>query len=138
MSITTIMSLEVQEMAIMDELQAVAKEAIQAAEIVNRAYSNAFGICQKRVHVYHTEAFGEYYGDAELSNEGVWYYHDNWWGGRNWQVECTAEGIYKCYRAYLLRDQKMDASIPRDELRLAEVAGHFRDFVKELKEKKGK
>ena len=132
----SILKHSVYEMAIMDELQAVAKEAIQAAEIIYKAYSSGFGICQKRIHVYHTEAFGEYEGDAELSNEGIWYYHDNWVGGRNWQVECTAEGIYKCYRAELMRAKDMKSALPRAEQELAEVAGYFREFVKNSQEKK--
>ena len=135
MEISSILNISVYEMAILDKLIKVACEAIRAAEIIKNTYSNAFGIGKTKVHVYHTESFGEYYGDAELSIEGIWRYSDNWGGGNNWQVSITPEGIYKCLRAAVLKKHEMEDQLTQEERHLADVAYYFRDFVEKTTSK---
>ena len=134
----SILNASVREMALLGELSKLAIEAIKAAEIVCEAYACAFGLGKNQIHVYHREAFGEYEGDAELSIEAMWHYHDNWAGGNDWYVECSDEGIYKCYRAELLKKNGMEHMLNQEERKLAEVAFYFRDFVDKAKEKIGK
>ena len=134
---TNILNASVYEMALLVELSKLASEAIQATEIISKAYSSAFGIGKTQIHVYHNEAFGEYEGDAELTISAEWHYHDNWGGRNDWYVTCTPEGIYKCYRAELLKKREMEHLLNLEERKLAEVAYYFRDFVAKTKEKIG-
>ena len=131
----SILNASVREMALIEELSKVAIEAIQASEIIFKAYSNAFGLGKNQIHVYHFERFGEYEGDAELSIDGTWHYHDNWGGGDNWYITSSDEGIYKCYRAELLKKHGLEKMLNLEERKLANVAFYFRDFVAKAKEK---
>ena len=130
-----IMNLKPQELVILGELTKLAMEAQEAAKLIKESYNQAFGIGSREIHVYHTDRFGEYYGDAYLTIYGVWKYHDNWWGGRDWAVNCSADGIYKCYRAGYLKEIDSLYMIPENERQLAEVTFYFKDFIEKLKEK---
>ena len=106
----------------------LAHEALEAEKIVKKVFLNAFP-GDKPIEVYHYESFSEYYAYATLSKDGLWQYHDNWWGGRHWEVECTANGIYELFR---------DAYIGNTDERASEKcifsrtpAEHFRRFIKE-------
>jgi len=130
-----ILAMSVNELTLMSELTKLAEQATHAAEVINKNFSNTFGIGKKEVHVFHTENCGEYYGDGYLSIDGIFKYHDNWWGGRDWSVTCTPDGIYKMLRAELLCDTERRSLIPREEQELADVAHYFKMFIKETEQK---
>ena len=124
-----ILALSVSELSLFNELTKLAEEASHAVEVINANFSNAFGIGKKEIHVFSTESCGEYYGDGYLTIDGIFKYHDNWWGGRDWSVTCTPDGIYKMLRANLLCDTNRGNLIPPEERELGDVAHYFRMFI---------
>lgn len=131
-----IMDLTVRELMLLNKLTRLAEESTEASEAIHRNFRNSFSLNTKRIHVYHTESCGEYYGDGYLTIDGVFEYCDNWWGGRSWEVPCSADEIYQVFRAKYLVDNNMESRIPVEERKLADVAHYLRDFVSTIKEKK--
>lgn len=124
-------TMRVQDFINLQKFHELAHEAIEAERIIQKAFMESFGIGKEKIEVYHTESFGEYYGDATLSIDGKWHFHDNWWGGRDWEIDVTADGIFELFReAYYIENSlphKMDlANTP---------ATHFRRFIEETKAK---
>ena len=67
--------------------------ADKAEKAINAKYKESFGIGNREISVY-SEFHSENSCNAVLSIEGVWKWHDEWWGGRNYEVKCTAEDIF--------------------------------------------
>ena len=131
-----ILALSVSELKLLSELTALAEEAVHAAEVVKENFGNAFGIGKKEIHVFSFESCGEYYGDGYLTIDGIFKYHDNWLGGRNWSVSCTPDEIYKMFRSDLLCTTCRSSMIPLEERELEEVAQYFRMFIKQTESKR--
>ena len=124
-------NLTVQELLEFEDLLKIAKEAEEARSVMKKAFSNAFGSEKSSIHVYHNTAFGEYFADAVLSKDFEWHFHDNWWNGRDWFIDCSsAEGIYKFLRgAYYAKINEASSNS------FETPATHFRQFISETKAK---
>lgn len=128
-----IMNLSAQEIVLISVFADLAKEAFKASELIKKHFDSAFGIGKKEIHVYHTESFGEYYGDGYLTIDGVFKYHDNWWGGRDYQFACDADGIYRMLRSCYLRENNLEhLNNEKFECQIERVDGYFREFIEEL------
>jgi len=130
-----ILALSANELTLFTELSKLAEQATHAVEVINQNFSNSFGIGKKEIHVFHTESCDEYYGDGYLTIDGIFRFHDNWWGGRDWSIACTPDGIYKMLRAELLCNSNRSHLIPQKEQELADVAHYFKMFIKKTEQK---
>lgn len=132
-----IMEMSAQELVLLADLVTLAEEAHASEKLINEHFSEAFGITKREIHVYHTESCGEYYGNGYLTIDGIFKYHDNWWGGRSYEFSCNAEGIYKMLRSCYLRDRNLAQLDPEKfDCEIQNINGYFRDFVKNLSESK--
>lgn len=131
-----IMNMSVEEIGLIGPFTDLAQEALAAEALIKAKFTNAFGIGKQEVCVYHTESFGEYYGDGYLSIDGVFRYHDNWWGGREYQFRVDADGIYKMLRScYLKKINKAHLEKEPFECKIENIDHYFRDFIQKLAEK---
>ena len=130
-----LMNLSATELVMFKKFTELAEEATIASEAISKKFSNSFGIGKSEIPVFHTESFGEYYGDATLTIDGVWKYSDNWGGGNNYEIPCTPDGIFKCYRAYYLKENNLAhfmRELSPEERNLSKVATYFRKFINEI------
>ena len=128
-----IMNLSAEELVLIDTLKELAKEAIEASKLIEEKFNSSFGIKQKEIHVYHTESFGEYYGDGFLTIDGIFKYHDNWWGGRDYSFSCDTSDIYKMLRSCYLKKIGITHLDPEKfECNIENIDTYFRDFIKEI------
>ena len=128
-----IMKMSAKEVVLISVFAQLAEEAFKAEKLIKEHFDSAFGLGKKEIHVYHTESFGEYYGDGYLTIDGVFKYHDNWWGGRNYEFSCDAEGIYRMLRScYLKKNQLDDLESERFECQIEHIDGYFREFIEKL------
>lgn len=128
-----IMTMSAQEIILVSAFADLAKEAFKAEELIKKHFDSAFGIGKREVHVYHTESFGEYYGDGYLTIDGVFKYHDNWWGGRDYQFHADAEGIYRILRSCYLRRNNLEHLNPEKfDCQIEHIDSYFREFIKDL------
>ena len=130
-----LMNLTANELIVLKKFEELAEEATKASEAVSKKFSHSFGIGKSEIPVFHTESFGEYYGDATLTIEAIWKYSDNWGGGNHYEIPCTANGIFKCYRAHYLKENNLAhlmRDLPQEERNLSEVAHYFRKFIDEI------
>ena len=131
-----IMKLTTDDLILLNVFSQLADEAIKAEEAILKHFENAFGINKQEIHVYHTESLGEYYGDGYLTINGIFRYHDNWWGGRDYQFSCDAESIYRMLRSCYLRKnnhEKMDTE--KFDCQIDHIDDYFRGFIASLEEK---
>ena len=130
-----IMQMTAQELTLLDDFTKLAKEALEAAELINKHFNSAFGISKREIEVYRTESFGEYYGYGYLSIDGIFRYHDNWWGGREYAFSCDSDGIFKMLRSCYLREHDLE-SLDNEpfECNIDQLDSYFRDFIKSLKD----
>ena len=128
-----IMHLSAQEVILLNTFAKLAEEAFRAEKLINEHFNRSFGITQKEIPVYHSESCGEYYGDGYLTVDGIFKYHDNWWGGRKYQFRCDAEGIYKMLRScYLKRNQLSKLDPEPFDCQIEYLDGYFREFIESL------
>lgn len=130
-----LMDFSASELVMLKKFTELASEATKASEAISKKFSNAFGIGKSEIPVFHTESFGEYYGDATLTINGVWKYSDNWGGGNHYEIFCTPTGIFRCYRAYYLKKNNHSHYLQdrsKEEQTLSEVAPYFRKFIEEI------
>ena len=93
------------ERLIEKHLDELAEEAMNAEETIEKIFSKAlFKMGEEKIHIYHT-GHGDYEGDGYLTHNGVFEYHDNWWGGRGFSVTLTMEGIYSFFRSCYLKEE---------------------------------
>ena len=129
-----LMSMSAQEIILFGALTELAKEAAEAEELIKKHFDCAFGIGKTQIEVYHTES-SEYYGDGYLTIDGVFKYHDNWWGGRDYEFRVDADGIYKMLRSCYLREKKLEHLDPEKFDTRIDMAHYFRDFINKLRTK---
>lgn len=128
-----IMKMSAQEIVLVKVFSDMAQEAFKAAELIKKHFNSAFGIDNKKIHVYHTESFGEYYGDGYLTIDGIFKYHDNWWGGRDYQFSCDADGIYRMFRSCYLRQHNLEhLDTAKFECQIEYIDSYFREFIQSL------
>lgn len=130
-----LMDLTANELRVLKHFTELAEEATTASEAISKKFSNSFGIGKSEIPVFHTESFGEYYGDATLTIDAIWKYSDNWGGGNHYEIPCTPNGIFKCYRAYYLKENNLAhlmRELSPEERNLSEVAPYFRKFIEEI------
>lgn len=128
-----IMAMSAQEIVLIKVFAELAEEAFKAEQLIKEHFDSSFGLGKKEIHVYHTESFGEYYGDGHLTIDGVFKYHDNWWGGRDYQFSCDADGIYRMLRSCYLRKNKLDKlETERFDCQIEHIDGYFREFIEKL------
>ena len=72
----------------------IAEFADKAEQAIKGNYTHAFGIGVQEISVY-TETDSENTSKATLTIEGLWKWHDEWWGGRYFEVNCTGEDIFR-------------------------------------------
>ena len=97
-----LMNLTVNDLLMFSDLQREAKDAQDAYEVIKRKYANAFGLGTKEIMVYE-KVETEYSGVGYLTIDGVFKYHDNWWGGRNWEVDVSnPDKIFEVFRLHYL------------------------------------
>lgn len=131
-----IMEMSAQEIILMGVLTNLANEAIEASEIIKKHFDSAFGIDKKEIQVYHTESCGEYYGDGYLTIDGVFKYHDNWWGGRDYQFRCDSEGIYRMLRSCYLKTNNLSNLDPEHfNCEIEYIDKYFREFISQIDSK---
>ena len=135
MNLASILNQSAQELLLQKDFEKLAEEAAKASEIVEKHFSHSFGLGKTEIPAFHIERYGEYYGDPTLNINGIWHFTDNWGGGNSYEVSCSIEGIYKCYRAHYLKEKKLYDFIPEEERHNADVAQEFRKFISELEEK---
>lgn len=132
-----IMKMSAKEIVLINTFAQLAEEAFEAEKLIKEHFDSAFGLGKKEIKVYHTESFGEYYGDGYLTIDGIFKYHDNWWGGRDYEFSCDAEGIYRMLRSCYLKKNQLDAlETERFECQIEYIDGYFREFINELKDNK--
>ena len=121
------------ELLNLQKFMELAREAADAEKIISKVFSSSFGIGKDVISVYDYSSNNEYYGNATLSINNMWHYHDNWWGGRDWQIECSVEGIFNLFKnAYLIQTkQPVEQNNQLDDT----AAWHFRNFIKEITDK---
>lgn len=128
-----IMKMSAQEIVLVNVFAQLAEEAFKAEKLIKEHFDSAFGLDKKELHVYHTESFDEYYGDGYLTIDGVFKYHDNWWGGRKYEFPCDAEGIYRMLRSCYLRKNNLDKlETERFNCQIEHIDGYFREFIEVL------
>ena len=130
-----LMSMSAREIILFGALTELAKEAVEAEELIKKHFDRAFGIGKTQIEVYHTESCGEYYGYGYLTIDGVFKYHDNWWSGRDYEFRVDADGIYKMLRSCYLRENKLERLDPEKFDTHIDMAHYFRDFINELRTK---
>lgn len=135
MNLIPIITMSAQELLLQKDLTKLAEEAAKASEIIEKSFSSSFGLGKTEISVFHVERFGEYSGDATLNINGTWHFTDNWGGGNSYEVSCSMNGIYKCYRAHYLKEKNLYGLVPENERHNADVAQEFRKFISELEEK---
>ena len=130
-----LLNLSAIDLIVLKKFEELAEEAFKASEAVSKKFSNSFGIGKSEIPVFHTESFGEYYGDATLNIGAIWKYSDNWGGGNHYEIPCTPNGIFRCYRAHYLNENNLEhliRELPPEERNLSEVAPYFRKFISEI------
>ena len=131
-----IMRMSAQEICLLGIFTDLAKEAIEAEKLIKKHFNSAFGIDKKTVHVYHTESCGEYYGDANLTIDGVFVYSDNWWGGREYRFNCDADSIYRMLRScYLRKNDLQNLDTAYFDCQIEHIDHYFREFISQIKSK---
>lgn len=131
-----IMKMSAQEICMISVFTDLAKEALEAEKLINTHFNNAFGIDNKKIKVYHTESCDEYYGDGYLTIDGVFEYNDNWWGGRKYSFECSADGIYHMLRScYLRKHNLQDLDPDKFDCEIEYIDEYFRNFISRIESK---
>lgn len=74
-----------------------AEFADKAEKGIKQNYKTAFGIGNQEIQVYNVY-HSECSTTAMLTSQGVWKWHDTWWGGRNYEVVCNGEEIFENFK----------------------------------------
>ena len=131
-----IMKMSAQELIMIEKLVELSKEAIEASNLIKEQFKNSFGIENKEIHVFSTESFGEYYGDGYLTVDGIFKYHDNWWGGRDYSFSIAPDDIYHMFRScYLRRNNLSHLDTEEFNCNIEHIDRYFRDFIKSISTK---
>ena len=146
--INSIMDFTVNDFMLFEAFGRLAKEADDAFDIITDAYTDCFGLGKKEVRVF-TRTDTDYDGVGYLTVEGMFKYHDNWWGGRDWTIDCSnPDGIFKvlkCAYIQVLRElhsrrgnntfvKELDSMVPSNDRDLYMVAPYLRAWIQQVKE----
>ena len=146
--INRIMDFTVNDFMMFEDFGRLAKEAQDAYNLISRAYTDCFGLGKKEIKVI-TRMDSEYDGYGYLTVDGMFKYHDNWWGGRDWTVDCSGpDGIFKVFKyAYIdqLRElysrngdngfvRELESMVPNHDSNLYMVAPYLRAWITQVKE----
>ena len=130
-----VFSMSAKELIAFGELEKLAREAEEAAKLIAEKFKSSFGIGNSKIHVFHTESCGEYYGDGYLSINLRFHFVDNWWGGREFSIIANQEGIYSLYRSCYLKENGLSEHDPDPVFtNIEHPDDRFRDFIRTLKE----
>lgn len=83
-----------------------AEFAEKAEKTIKEKYKESFGIGNQEIQVYSTFC-SDCSSVASLTIDGVWKWHDDWCGGRNYEIKCTAEDIFENF-VKLIEDDEID------------------------------
>ncbi len=83
-----------------------AEFADKAEKAIKENYKESFGIGNQEIPVY-SASNSDNSCEATLTSQGVWKWHDEWWGGRNYEVTCTGENIFENF-VKLIENDKID------------------------------
>lgn len=124
-----IMSLNADEILIVNGLQDVAKEAKEAAELIRKTY--VFHIGEDKIEVWHDRDMNNF---EYLTYSGVWqarYLH------QTYDVECSEDEIFQYFRAEYLVDNGFvpETSECRytEEGQMKSISKYFRRFLKDTR-----
>ena len=84
----------------------IAEFADKAEKAIKENYKESFGIGNQEIQVYSEYNFDDHC-TAVLTIKGLWKYHDEWWGGRNYELTCTAEDIFDKF-VELMENEEID------------------------------
>lgn len=122
-----IMKLNAEEIAIVNGLQEVAKEAKEHVELIHKAY-RCFGIGEDKIEVFRDGNNFEY-----LTHDGIWqarYLH------QEYNIKIDVDTIYDYYRAaWLVKNGYADDckdSFLTDYGNKNRICGYFRSFVRRI------
>ena len=129
-----IMELTVDQILLLNGLTEVAKEAKEAAELIQKAYSHAFGIGEDKIEVWKDRDANNF---EYLTHDGIWqarYLH------QSYDVKCTSDEIFVYLRAeYMIKHgfakEYTDSYCITKEGELAEIVRYFRAFISKVREK---
>ena len=133
-----VMGMTVDEILILNGLVPIAREAKEAAEAIQQAYSHGFGIGQDKIEVWRDRDANNF---EYLTHGGVWearYLH------QTYDVVCSADSIFEYLRAEYLINNGFAKEYTEDFCRTPEgeymeVVRYLRSFIartKDLVEKK--
>lgn len=111
----------------MPAMVTIAEFADKAEKAIMENYSTSFGINNNEISVYSNSHCGEYYCNATLTSQGLWKFNDNWWGGRNYEILCTGEEIFK----HFVNQMKMKENKESDNAMDCALR-EFKSWVKSL------
>ena len=115
------------EVIIFAELQKLAVEAKEAAKLIRETY-RYFGIGEEKITVWK-----DYHNTEYLTYTGVWqarYLH------QTYDVECSAEGIFECFKAEFLANYFKNEEFENQEItEKAMICRYFRNFLRTTQEK---
>ncbi|MBR3280675.1 MAG: hypothetical protein IKI57_02340 [Clostridia bacterium] len=142
-----IMNLSVNDLLMLNDFQRIAKEAQNAYELIAKKYANSFGIGTKEIEVYE-RVETEYSGYGVLTIDGVFKYHDNWWGGRDWEIKVSSpDGIFHIFRLQYLYNmldvfrrngdentaKTIEEMVKGSDESITSVAYAINDWIKQIK-----
>lgn len=113
-----IFNLSARDLHFLSDFLKLADEAAEAEKAIKERYKTAtFALNQQEIQVYMVSSFGEYEGEGYLSVNGRFRYHDNWWGGREWEIYLNEEQIYKVFKTHYLMENGYDSFVfPEDKI----------------------
>lgn len=124
-----IMSLNADEILIVNGLQSVAKEAKEHAELIHKTY-HSFGIGEDKIEVWHDRDQNNF---EYLTHSGVWqarYLH------QTYDVSVDADSIFDYYRAeWLVANgyaKECEGCYLTKDGRKKQVCRYFRSFVNRI------
>ena len=109
------------------DMQKIAEFADKAEKAIEKHYSTSFGINNNEISVYSDSAFDEYYCSATLTSQGLWKFHDNWWGGRDYEILCKGEEIFKHFSNQMMMEEEGKSDDTMDS-----ALREFKSWVKSL------
>ena len=125
-----IMSLNADEILIINGLQDVAKEAKEAAELIRKTY--VFHIGEDIIEVRHDRDMNNF---EYLTHDGVWqarYLH------QSYDIKCSEDEIFKYFRAeYLVENgfaPELSGSYYTEEGEMKSICRYFRSFLNRTRE----
>ena len=131
-----IMNITVNEILLQARLAELAREALEAYEVITKAFDNSFGLGKKRFQCY-CSYFGDIHRSAYISVDGIWEFHTEYYSSKTFNVTLTPDGILACLIAGENNDvfKNHDFGLTREEIELGHATADFREFVDSCKEK---